>query len=264
MVESFHSNLTGGPCYLGLKPVRAGVVQFKLRDYVDFSTVNVPRSFGFIDNAADYKMLANDRCGCCVVSGAAHEHAIWTRAARQPPAGFDDASVVNEYRTASGWNGIRNDPSDTGLDMEIYARRRRSVGIIDANHVAHNVVAYADIGKSFDNIAKAVYIFGAVGLGVRVPQSALVQFNMQQPWSVMSGSNVMGAHYLPAVGLNSPHDLVGVTWGRLQAIEETWIETFVEIAIAYITDDFLEAATGKSPRYFDRANLDSDLAALAA
>src|SRR5262245_9118986 len=98
-----------GKLYLGMKPYQPGAIRFLLEDYVNLDEIKPPRVFGHIDNTTDYLMLGNDRAGCCVVAGEAHEHMIWTKAARGRMAPFNDNIVLNEYMKASGWNGVPDD-----------------------------------------------------------------------------------------------------------------------------------------------------------
>ena len=105
--------------YGGLKPIRPNSIKLKYKAFVE--QVPLPVYFGHISNKTVWGMLGNDRAGCCVVAGAAHEVMLWTRASSQPDAPFTDGNVLREYMKVSGWNGRPNDPSDTGLDMQKYA-----------------------------------------------------------------------------------------------------------------------------------------------
>src|SRR5262252_5326373 len=131
------------PHYLGMKPYEQGGIRFALEDYVNVDDIKPPRVFGHIDNKTDYLMLGNDQAGCCVVAGEAHEHMIWTKAVTGKTCPFSTQIVLNEYKAASGWNGVSDDPTDTGLDMVAQAKRRRQIGILDANGTRHKIEAYA-------------------------------------------------------------------------------------------------------------------------
>jgi hypothetical protein len=244
--------------FLGTKIPQPGALRFKLGDYLDLDPITVPHVFGFISNTIEWGMLGNDQAGCCVVSGAAHEHMCWTRATAKKVAPFEDMDVLNTYTSVTGWDGEGGDESDTGLDPVSFAEYRRTTGIRDSHGGIHRVRAYAEIaGPNIDNVIKAAYVFGAVGLGVKLPQSAEMQFDSAVPWTPVQHSGIMGGHYVPLLGRNSHGNLVIVTWGRLQAITPEWFERYCDIAVAYITDDFI--AGGHSPRGFDEARLERDL-----
>src|SRR5215469_10736281 len=148
---SFESSLVTSRCYLGKKPARPEAVKFLLRDYIDMAAIRPPQVFGHVANRDDFVlgMLANDICGDCVVAGSMHETMIWTRAAAHYTAPFTSDLAKQQYMLASGWNGIANDLSDTGLDMQQFAARRRAIGITDANGNVHQIKAYARI-RSWD------------------------------------------------------------------------------------------------------------------
>lgn len=260
-MESFHSELTGTHCYFGLKPPRPDAVRFKLGNYLDFPAIKPPRVFGFVTNKMSWGMLGNDHAGDCVVAGAAHETILWSHATRRPSVTFSDQNVLAEYAAASGWNGVPNDASDTGLDMELYAKRRRTIGLPDAQGALHKIVAYADVGVDADHVAKATYVFGAIGLGFNLPESALQQFDAKKPWDYV-GSHIAGGHYTPCVGRNRAGNLLVVTWGVLQAVTVAFLTHYLDTAIAYISPEFLDAS-GETPRHFDRAALDANLSGLA-
>lgn len=261
MVHKF--TVPRGPLYLGMKPYRPGAIRFKLEDYVNVDDIKPPKVFGHIDNTMDYLMLGNDRAGDCVVAGECHEHMIWSKAITGRAAPFTDEIALQEYEEASGWNGVPDDPTDTGLDMEEQAKRRRQVGILDANGVRHKIEAYARI-NTIDNLVKAMWVFGAVGIGANIPQSAVDQFTLAQPWTVSGASQNLGGHYMTACGFNSRGNVCVVTWGRLQAITPAWIDRYVDVIIAYISKDYIDPAKNLTPELIDSAKLAADLGRLGS
>lgn len=267
MVNSFLAMRNGREKrhFFGLKPVNPAAIKFKLGHYLDLDMIQVPDHFGHIRNDTEWLELGNDKAGCCVVSGTGHETMVWSAAALHKTARFTEDSVLTEYKRVTGWDGVPNSASDTGLDMDEYARHRRTVGVPDADGVIHKIRAYASI-PSADNLTKAAYVFGACAIGVKFPQSASIQFDRQQPFTVSNrNSPILGGHYISVVGRNSAHDIVGITWGRLQAMSVDWIERYADVMIAYIPDiDYTNPQTKLTPRMLDMARLDADLAALAA
>jgi hypothetical protein len=253
-----------GKHYLGMRTYRPGAIRFKLEDYVDVAKIETPKVFGHIDNSVDYLMLGNDQCGDCVVAGECHETMIWTRAVTGRAAPFTAQIALEEYKAASGWNGLPDDPSDSGLDMAAQAKRRRDIGILDAQGIRHKINAYARI-NTIDDLIKAMYVFGAVGIGVQIPQSAVTLFDQQQPWTVVTsdgGDRILGGHYMTACGLNSHGFICVVTWGRLQAIAPAWIDEYCDVIIGYISPDYIDPRKNLTPELIDSAKLAADLAAL--
>lgn len=244
----------------GKRPARRYSVQFRLGDYIQ-EVVAVPRVFGFIYPTISWGVLGNLDCGNCVVAGAAHETMLWAQAANKAYVGFNDEVIIKEYQEASGWNGIIDDPSDAGLDMQEFASHRRKRGIPDFMGTRHKVKAYAAIA-GINELIQATYIFGAVGVGLMIPASAVDQFDKQEPWTIVPGSPIVGGHYVPCVGRNSRGNLLFVTWGRLHAATPEFVARYMDEAIAYIGEDYL-TGTGLSPRLVNQEKLEADLSALS-
>jgi hypothetical protein len=66
------------------------------------------------------------------------------------------------------------------------------------------------------------------------------------------------AHYVPLVALRG--NMVGITWGRFQAIRPSTYAYACEQAIAYVSPEAL--INGRSPEGFDYQALITDLNAL--
>lgn len=248
--------------YFGKRPARRGAIKFQFSSYLT-ELVKVPATFGHVTNDIRWGMLGNDRAGCCVVAGAGHEYMLWCLATGRPVPTFSEASILREYQAASGWNGRVDDPSDTGLDMQQYAERRRTVGVPDVSGARHRVKSYAAV-HGINELLQATYLFGSCGVGFSMPESTSSQFDAGQPWSVVPNSEVVGGHYVPCVGRNSKGNLMFVTWGRLQAATPEFVQRYMDEAVAYVSTSYINPQTGLTPELLDEAKLDADLAALSA
>lgn len=239
---------------LGKKPARSGAVKFKFRDFVDKSVLpKLPRTFGHEDLIAPtaWGMLGNDEVGCCVFSGAAHEHMLLTREGDVPDATFTTANVLSDYSAVTGYNP--NDPNtDQGTDMGVAAAYRRKTGIIDAKGRRHKIGAYLALEPGDQHeLFLAVYLFGAAGIGIEVPSSAMDQFNKHKTWDVVTGSSIEGGHYIPLIAKRT--NLNVVTWGRLQPMTTRFLTKYNDESIAIVSEEIL--TKGKSPEGFDRGGL---------
>ena len=95
------------------------------------------RSFPQPPPAIDYRTLAapylasvygNDVAGDCTVAGMYHCAAVALANAHRPvPFTGDDVTAL--YMQLSGWNGIEDDPSDTGLDLETVLNFTQHTGL---------------------------------------------------------------------------------------------------------------------------------------
>lgn len=251
----------------GKLPARADAIALKLSNYIDrpYLLSRVPQGdFGFekLFPAAGWGMLANDRWGCCVWSGAEHETMLWSAIAGRRVA-FDDASTIKNYAT-TGFDPAKPD-TDQGTDMETAAKYRRQVGILDAGGQRHRISAYLAIEPgNITQLKLALWLFKAVGAGFEVPACWMDQFDQNQPWDTSTAPGAMisdGGHYTPVVGWRNGMPQV-VSWGRIQPVTVRGFQRCSDEAIAYVSEEMLVA--GKSPDGFDADGLIKDLALVTA
>jgi hypothetical protein len=244
---------------LGKTPARAGAMTFKLSSYLDKAALpKPPKTFGHEALIpATWGMLGNDAYGDCVWAGAAHETMLWNAEAGRKVA-FTDKCVLSDYSAVTGFNP-KKPSTDQGTDMVVAASYRRKTGVVDAAGKRHTVAAYLSIKPGdLNEHAIAMWLFGAVGIGIAFPTSAMDQFNAGKPWDVVSRSKIEGGHYIPLVARRA--DLECVTWGKIQRMTAAFFAKFNDESVAYVS---LEALTNnKSPEGFDAAQLQADLAAL--
>lgn len=244
---------------LGKKPARENAVRFKLSKYIDLSSLPTPpNEFGHASALSDWGVLGNQDYGDCVFAGAAHETILWRKLANLW-YGFDDKGVLSDYSTVTGFNPA-DSTTDGGADMAQVAEYRRTVGIVDSLGWRHRVVAYLALDISnIQEIYTAMYLFDAVGIGIRFPASAMQQFDQGDPWSVVPNSPISGGHYVP--GISKQNGMIGVvTWGKLQLMTEDFLRTNCDEAVVYLTIENLLA--GKTPEGFSLQDLLSDLGKL--
>jgi hypothetical protein len=257
---------------LGKKAARHAI-SFKLENLVNTEALPpLPAVFGHVNNHVVWGELGNNECGDCVWAGAAHETMAYALAQHRKMPVFDTQTVVAQYSEQTGYNPDWADmdgvnPSDQGTDMQSAASYRRKTGLLDAAGVRHQITAYAAIpvgrGKTPLMLLYSAYLFGACGLGLQLPASAMDQFDKGQPWSVVRGSPNEGGHYVPVLGRNSRGNVLIVTWGRIQAVTQDFIHEYMDEGVAYFSKEYLNAE-GISPEMFDSARLASDLKTVGA
>lgn len=240
---------------LGKLPARPDAVKFKLENYL---TVLPKTPASVKAKNLDWQMLGNDNYGDCVFAGAGHETMAWNDQGGHPVS-FTDKSVLSDYSAVTGFNP--NDPnSDQGTDMQVAASYRRKTGILDAQGIRHKVAAYIALSTSSrGQLKSAIYLFGAVGIGIRFPSSAMTQFNQGKNWTVVKSSPIEGGHYVPAIGYDAKYVYL-VTWGKL--IKATWgfISTYMDEGNIYLSGENM--VNGKTITGFNLDQLKADLAAL--
>lgn len=243
---------------LGKKPARKDAVLLKFSRYVTYQLPPPPETGGHRDliTTPDWGILGNDQYGDCVWAGAAHETILWNKEAGNDVI-FSPEAVLSDYSASTGFNP--NDPNtDGGTDMQLAAKYRQDTGILDASGNRHKIGAYLALETDRD-IKQAIHLFGAVGIGVEFPDSAMNQFDANQDWTVVSGANVDGGHYIPGITYDKDFVYV-VTWGKVVRASWHFIHKYMDEGIVYLSEERLVA--GKSLEGFDLTQLQTDLRAI--
>lgn len=245
---------------LGKLPARPNAVALKFSTFFNAAALPTPPAeFGHYSVGASWGMLGNDQYGDCVLAGAAHETMVWAFTGGKRVV-FDETCVLADYSALTGFTPS-NPASDQGTDMQQAASYRRKVGVEDMSGNRHLIDSYVaiDAGRA-DELALAVYLTGAAGVGLNLPSSAEDQFDKGQPWTVVPGATIEGGHYVPCVGRNSDGNYLVVTWGRLHAMTPKFYETYCDEALAYVSIEALR--NNLSPEGFDAEKLRGFLAAI--
>ncbi len=254
---------------LGKKPARREAYKLRFADYVDTAAVlpRVPANFGHYPLISSYGVLGNDFVGDCVIAGGLHEVMIWNaEQARAVPV--SDTCAIENYTAITGYdpaqtNAQGDNPTDQGTDVQAAAQYRIKHGLVDDAGVAHRVAAYVFVDpQNLAEVKTACYLFGAIGLGLDFPDSAMTQFKHGQVWRPVAGAHSLGGHYVTLAGWNHGAG-VGITWGQRQLMTAAFIEEYADEAIAYLSLEMLDRQQ-KSPEGFDVAALRADLARLEA
>lgn len=247
---------------LGKKPARPGAVRLKLASYTNAAALPpLPAVFGHdaLIATRDWGMLANDRYGDCVWAGAAHETMLLTREAGNVVS-FTDADVLGDYAAVTGFDPARPE-TDQGTDLQQAANYRRVTGIVDSHGIRHKIAGYLALEPgNLEHLYLATYLFGAAGIGLQLPSSALAQSERGQAWSVVAGAPIEGGHYVPLVGRRAD-GLHVVSWGVDQVMTPGFLAKYCDEAVAYVSQECL--VQQRSPEGFSYADLIMDLAALA-
>jgi hypothetical protein len=226
---------------LGKKPARRGAVKFKLATYlVKPELPKPPKVFGHQGMiGSSWGMFGNDTVGDCVWAGAAHETMLWNKEAMRTVT-FNDKNVLKDYSKVTGFDPSDPDHTDNGTDMQEAASYRRKTGVLDAKGKRHKVLAYLALRVGdVDQLALSMYLFSAVGIGFKFPDSAMAQFNAGKPWDVVAGPEPKEGHYVPGFGRDKDGNIVVVTWGRIQLMTPKFYKKYCDEAIAYVSSEML-------------------------
>jgi hypothetical protein len=246
---------------LGKTPARHAI-RLQFADVFDASKLPKPPAvFGHSGEVDAFHMLGNDKAGCCVWAGAAHEHMLWTSTWGRKRSRFLTKNVLSDYSAVTGFDPAKPD-TDNGTDMKDAASYRRKTGIVDATGKRHTIDAYAALQVgNVDQAILAMYLMGAAGIGFQFPDQAMDQFDAHQPWTVPAKPKINGGHYVSGVGRNAAGNFLVVTWGRVQEMTPAFYERFCDEAVAYISLEILNDKN-LSPEGFDANTLRKQLASL--
>jgi len=250
---------------LGKTPARAWQApgsRFRLGTYADPDAVpKPPAQFGHagLIGMSGWDMLANDRYGDCVWAGAAHETMLLNKIAGKTVR-FTDFDVLADYAAVTGFKA-GDAKTDKGTDMQAAAAYRRKTGIVDADGKRHTIAAYLALDPgNLTQLYTALYLFGAVGIGLQLPSSVFGQTDRGEIWDVTPGAPLAGGHYVSAVGKLANGHIHVVSWGAVHTMTGAFLQDYCDEAVAYVSQESL--VDQKSPEGFDYDTLLADLAAL--
>lgn len=239
---------------LGLIKSKPDKRDLLFENYFDKAALpTIPNQFGHDALVSDWQMLGNDRYGCCVWSGGAHETMLWNKEAGKEIV-FTPENVLSDY-ASTGFNPATG-ANDNGTQPRDAMKYRVSKGLIDSSGNRHKIAAYVRIkAKNLDNVYAAMYLFGAVGIGIKFPSSAMEQFNNGQPWDVVNGSPIEGGHYVPIVAKRD--NLIAVTWGKEQPMTNSFFLKYCTEVWGILSEEML--VDGCNLEGFNNEQLLSDL-----
>lgn len=202
--------------------------------------------------------------GDCVFAGGDHETIMWLIEGGMKPADalalFNGETAISDYSAVTNYV-IGDESTDQGTNVRDALSYRRKTGLVDVNGNRHKIGAFVKLDeKNLDHILEAMWLFGAVGIGIEFPDSAMDQFNRHEQWSVVPGAQIEGGHYIVATGRRAPDDLGFLTWGRRQSVTQKFYETYADEAWAAVSVD--ELRNGVSRRGLDLSGLVAALQSL--
>jgi hypothetical protein len=247
---------------LGKRPATDDPRDLKFETYLDRPKLPpLPSVFGRegVFPASAWGMLGNDEWGDCAWAGPAHETMLWTKVAGRP-VNFTTADVLSDYSAGTGFDPNAgppgNNPTDQGSNVRDVLKYRQNTGIVDAHGNRHKVGAYVALEPgNWQHVMEALYLFGAIGIGIEFPSSAMDQFHQGQIWDVVEGARIEGGHYICGVGFEVNTMLV--TWGKCIGMTKPFFEKYCDEAYAMISNEMLRS--GKSPEGFSVEQLNADL-----
>ena len=223
---------------LGKKPARENAVALKLRDYVDLSQLPTPpASFGHYGMVPSWQMLGNDQYGDCGIAGPFHAIMLHNAMAGRPVNINTDCTVA-AYSAITGFTP--GDPdTDQGSDCGHVADYWLNTGLVDADGKAHKIEGAVALDPgNLEELYVAMYLLGAVGIGVSLPAQWQNDFQAGRKWDAVPYPQLEGGHYILGCGsING--DINVVTWGQNQLLTPRGYEEFNDETFAYLSMEVL-------------------------
>jgi hypothetical protein len=181
-------------------------------------------------------MYANDEVGDCTCAGVGHLVNQLTYYGSGSEVQPTDSSVLGMYSAITGYDPAKP-ASDTGAYCQDVLACWRKTGL-----EGHKITAYASLDVSnLVEVKQAIALFGTVYVGLNFPDSAMTQFDNDQPWDVVRGAKVEGGHCV-IVGAYGNGKLGLVTWGAETTMTEAFWKKYVDEAWVVLDADGMKKA----------------------
>lgn len=216
-----------------------------------------PSTADWLSQVTEWPMYGNDRYGDCTFASPGHLIQAWTTYSQGATVTIGEDAVIGAYSALTGFTPD-NPSTDQGAYIQDVMGYWRTTGI-----GGHAILAYAAVDVSnLDEVELAIELFGAVNVGVNLPESAMDQFDRGRPWDVVRGSRIAGGHCVP-VGRYTDAGTAGdslacVTWAKVQPLTQAFWQRYVDEAWIAITEDWVNT-NGTNPLGLDLYALGQDL-----
>jgi hypothetical protein len=211
---------------------------------------------GFMRN-----ILGNDVAGNCTIAAAYHVAGMFLANSDQAIP-FTAMNALTLYQQLSGWNGVENDASDTGLDELTVLDYWATNGLIPG---AHKITAAIKVdGTDAEEVKAAVWLFENCYFAMGLPDAWVSPMPSASGfiWDAAGSEDQDNGHAFMACGFN-PQGVVIDTWGMLGIM--TWAAV-AKYASCYtvLGVDIVEKITQKAPNGFNWTQLVSDIQSMGA
>lgn len=204
---------------------------------------------------AELGMLGNDQWGDCVFAGGYHAVDVYEFDGQGLTTSFTAAQALADYSTVTGFNP-KNPNTDQGATLQEGLEFWQKTGF-----GGYKIAAFAQIDHTNLALVQAcIAYFGVVYSGLNVPSSAMQQFNANQPWSVVSRSQIEGGHCVPLVGYDA-NSFTCITWAKAQQMTSQFYQRYFDETWVPISTDWM-SKSGTTPSGLDTATANADFQAL--
>jgi hypothetical protein len=218
----------------------------------------VGTDWGMMGNGPDtWKGKPFAGAGDCGVAGPGHEEMVWSANAGQIFIPTTD-QILADYETISGWNGIPDDPSDSGVCLQDVLKQWRKIGI-----AGRKIGAWMDVRPTnVRHMQQAITWFDGLDCGWLLPD-AWLNAPPGQKWDVGPGVTVNpnNGHCMPVIDYNA-WGVLAVTWAGLQWISWAGVALVCDEAHVIASPDQINPLTGQTPQGWALPSMLANLSAV--
>ncbi len=207
-------------------------------------------------------ILGNDVSGSCTCAAAYHYNGgMIDLAGRSIP--FVSKNCTDLYKKLSGWNGVEDDPSDTGLDEHEVLRYWQATGIPDNNGALHKIAGDMGVTPAYAKVA--CWLFGGLYIAMSLPDAWVDPMPEADGfvWDAAGDGNQDNGHAFLSYDFNATGLLID-SWGMLGTMTWAAVNKYINAQqggamYAILTQDSVREATQLAPSGFNFAELQADL-----
>jgi hypothetical protein len=184
-------------------------------------------------------MWGNDTYGDCAEVAMCNQQVQFEITEQSLAIPLTTAQVLQLYHNIAG-------PGDVGTVYLNAMKYWRNVGIKvtkttgcifkKENSSLYLIDAFASVDwHNLDEVKAAIYLLNGLQVGVQLPWSADDQWKAGLPWTLVSGSPLMGGHGLYFGAFDDAVRMFGCyTWGTLQLVDYDWFVAQVDETYAVV------------------------------
>jgi hypothetical protein len=184
-----------------------------------------------VPSVANWEMFGNDKYGDCTFAGIAHAEIAASHVLGLNEVVPTDQEVIDAYLSYTGGK-------DQGAVEADLLKFWQNNALFAGKVAAYAPTDHADLQE----LRSVIAAYGVAYIGVVLPNPCEQQFAENKPWALThtpADSNIIGGHCIILVGYDEQH-FYCITWGKVQAIEISWLQSYMQESWAIITPEIVK------------------------
>ncbi len=248
---------------LGKRPKKTDPRTLQFSDYLKAATLPTPpASADYSTKLTNLGMMKNDTVGCCTCAAAGHIVQDATSYEGSQVI-IPDADILALYSQVSGYNPVTGANDNGAACLDVLNAWKQSG--FQGPQGPHKIAAYAELSLSSSEVSMALYLIGAVYIGIQLPIAWQEALSWDVPPGGATGNGAPGSwggHCVPIIAF-SPDGVIVISWGQKILLTWTAFGIYVDEAYVPVTQDFVNAQ-GQDPAGLSLAQMVADANALSS